>query len=383
MNRICVYTCITGEYDDLKEIKNKEDEIDYFCFTNNRNIKSNTWNVIYIDNEGIENHRLARKIKILGHPIIHKYEISLWQDASVIFNKKVSNFINEFFNVESDILCVPNHYCRKSVKEEAKECIRLKKDNEDVIKQQITFYKEERFQDNLGLFETTVFIRNNKSKLLRDTVKIWYSMIEKFSKRDQLSLTYAASKTGLKITPINIVVWDNKWFTAFPHNSYGKIYNVYYSSKDNDIYDKMDVYYFKKEDDNLIIQFRPKKNKFRICVADTKNILCTVVKANCKLSNYELCSINNIYFSCDNFVFLDGKKKTNSNVKINIQLEKISKRQRELLEGMNNKLVKNRNEIFNLKNQNKDLCNEIKKIENSSSWKITKPLRAIKRIFRK
>ena len=48
MGKICVYTCITGDYDNLIEIKNKEKNIDYYCFTNNKSIKSNTWNVIYI-----------------------------------------------------------------------------------------------------------------------------------------------------------------------------------------------------------------------------------------------------------------------------------------------------------------------------------------------
>jgi len=48
MKKVCVYTCITGDYDNLKEIKNKEKNIDYYCFTNNKNIKSNTWKVEYI-----------------------------------------------------------------------------------------------------------------------------------------------------------------------------------------------------------------------------------------------------------------------------------------------------------------------------------------------
>ena len=43
MEKICVYTCITGNYDDLKEVKVKEDNIDYICFTNNKGLSSNSW----------------------------------------------------------------------------------------------------------------------------------------------------------------------------------------------------------------------------------------------------------------------------------------------------------------------------------------------------
>ena len=50
-NKICVYTCITGDYDNPKEIPKLEKGIDYYCFTNNKKIKSNTWNVIYINDK--------------------------------------------------------------------------------------------------------------------------------------------------------------------------------------------------------------------------------------------------------------------------------------------------------------------------------------------
>ena len=57
-NKICVYTCITGDYDNPKEIPKLEKGIDYYCFTNNKKIKSNTWNVIYIDDENLSNVQL-------------------------------------------------------------------------------------------------------------------------------------------------------------------------------------------------------------------------------------------------------------------------------------------------------------------------------------
>ena len=32
--KICVYTCITGNYDNVHEITNKEKGLDYYLFTN-------------------------------------------------------------------------------------------------------------------------------------------------------------------------------------------------------------------------------------------------------------------------------------------------------------------------------------------------------------
>ena len=67
MEKICVYTCIAGDYDDLNEVLVKEEGIDYICFTNNKKIKSKTWKVIYVENGNLDNCHLARKLKMIGH----------------------------------------------------------------------------------------------------------------------------------------------------------------------------------------------------------------------------------------------------------------------------------------------------------------------------
>ena len=46
--KLCVYTCITGDYDDLHEIEKPEKGVDYYCFTNNKNLKSKTWKIVQI-----------------------------------------------------------------------------------------------------------------------------------------------------------------------------------------------------------------------------------------------------------------------------------------------------------------------------------------------
>ena len=90
--RIAVYTCITGDYDNLREIDNVEKGIDYYCFTNNKNIRSNTWNVVYIEDDSLSNVELARKIKILGHSIVNSYDILLWMDGAVRFTKNINEW---------------------------------------------------------------------------------------------------------------------------------------------------------------------------------------------------------------------------------------------------------------------------------------------------
>lgn len=108
MNKICLYTAITGSYDNLKDIKYKEDSIDYICFTNNKNIKSDTWQVRYID-EDLDNLTLARKIKIIGYKYLTNYDITIWIDGAFQLQQPVTNYLNDLCELDKYDLVYINH----------------------------------------------------------------------------------------------------------------------------------------------------------------------------------------------------------------------------------------------------------------------------------
>ena len=130
--KICVYTCMTGNYDNVREILNKEDGIDYYFFTNNKNIKSNTWKVVYIDDKDLDDFYLSRKIKMVGTEITNKYDTVVWQDASVQFKKSIREFVNKYKKQNDDFVAF-KHGERSSVKEEANACFRFFKDSKQNI----------------------------------------------------------------------------------------------------------------------------------------------------------------------------------------------------------------------------------------------------------
>ena len=223
--KVCVYTCITGDYDNLKEIQNIEQGIDYYCFTNNKKIKSNTWKVVYIKDDKLTNVQLARKIKILGHPIINdNYDIQLWMDGAVVFKKNITLFINTFMK-KNDLFVAFRHGERDNIKDECENCIRLKKETKEKVKKLLEFYDNNHYPDKNGLIESTVYIKRNKNELVRKTMKIWFEMILNYSHRDQLSFNYCIYKTGLNVKWINEKVFDNNWFDWIKHSTYKKNIN--------------------------------------------------------------------------------------------------------------------------------------------------------------
>ena len=228
MNKICVYTCITGDYDNVNEISRKEKGIDYYLFTNNKNITSSTWNVIYIENEGLDNQRLSRKIKMLGHPDINdRYDVFVWMDASVIWKKNIQSFVDKYLKKNNFVAF--KHSYRNCIYEEANECVRMRKDTKESVMKHVKFLRKEKFPENYGLCEMTVFICRNEGNVL-DTMRLWFDMVCRYSKRDQLSFMYCVWKTNMKLSVINENVWDNEWFTHSKHNHKQKLTDchIYY-----------------------------------------------------------------------------------------------------------------------------------------------------------
>ena len=221
--KICVYTCMTGDYDSIKEIPNKEDGIDYYFFTNNKNIKSNTWNVVYIEDNNLSNLELARKTKILGTKEINdKYDILVWMDAAVTFKKPIKEFIKTYLKKEDVFSCF-KHGQRNNVKDEMYAVYRgFKEDKENIVKL-MEFYSKEGYNYDNGLIESTVYIKRPKDKKVIETMNIWYETLRKYSRRDQLSFNYSMFKTGLSVHWIDEYVFDNDWFLWDNHSPKKKI----------------------------------------------------------------------------------------------------------------------------------------------------------------
>ena len=218
MASIAVYSCVTGDYDDLKDLSEfVEPEVDYYFFTNNRNLTSDFWHVVYIDDEGLDNVRLARKIKVLGHPILEGYDVTVWLDGASYLRQPVTSFIDKKCDLKTYSLVGFAHRERDSIYQEALECIKVGKDNKEVITAQVEGYKADGYPDHDGLIESTVMVRRGHDATLQKTMEAWFEEIKNKSRRDQLSFNYVARKTGLSFNLLPLNVFDNEFFGWAKH----------------------------------------------------------------------------------------------------------------------------------------------------------------------
>lgn len=254
MKKICVYTCITGNYDNLNEIKCKEDNIDYICFTNNKKIKSNSWKIIYINHQK-DNIRIARRYKILGAKELDQYDITIWVDGAFIITGKIKEFLKKECDLDKYGIITYKHSKRDCIYDEAIECIKQGKDNKNTILNQMGEYRKEKYPKHNGLAETGIIIRKNNDDRIKKLTKMWYHQIEINSYRDQLSFNYCLYKLHLNdyCLLINKSIYKNGYFEYKKHNIKNNItnYRIYFFNDEsynaeNDFRDKI-----KHEDTDL------------------------------------------------------------------------------------------------------------------------------------
>lgn len=337
MKKICAYTCITGDYDDLNEIENKEKNVDYLCFTNNKKLKSNTWKIIYIEDEKLDNQRLSRKIKMLSHPYIKdNYDISVWMDASVVFKKSIIDFVNKY--LKNNSFAAFKHHSRNCIYEEAKACYKYKKETKENVLKHIDFLEKENYPHNNGLYEMTVFIKKHNDPKVQETMQLWFDTICKHSKRDQLSFMYCVWKTGIKIDNINLNVWDNNWFVCKKHKKNNSIdrYRIYFGDEFNyDFNNDIHGIYKVKENNYSFEVISPCDSKTIIIEAcnkafvEYKNI--KISKNKTKKQIYNSIKVNNkdIFYNENGIIKIDGLFKKGEKIKFSIDLNIISNKEKD------------------------------------------------------
>lgn len=392
MEKICVYTCITGDYDDLKKPNFIDKDVDYYCFTNNSKIESDFWKIVYIENDGLDNHFLSRKIKMLGHPSINEnYDYLVWIDGDIIINCSIKNFISKNCDFKNYDFAAFKHHARNCMYDEAIACLQLKKDSRENIEKTLQFYESVNFPRNYGLYEMTVFIRKAKSKIVNETLALWFEMINKYSPRDQLSFMYCAYKTGLKIKTIDMNIWKNDWFKAFPHkrkNDFSK-YRLYFGNSNNGF--QIDCVYdglYKIDGDCYSFECRVLNDcdMIEYDVVNADYVMVEDLKINKKCDvEYDCCSFEDFrYFKRTSKIILNADFRKGEKLKISVVIRSVDIDR--LIESFETAMENYDSQLGQLKTENVylhekfDITNcELQKILNSKGWKFLEKLRRLKK----
>lgn len=189
-----LYTCITGQYDQLHEFDTPFRKI---CFTD-RPIFSRGWEIQLV----VPRSKIFREVKIMPHKFLPEHDRSVWIDGHLQ--------PQDLTVVERSGYTLMKHAVRNCIYQESQECLRLGKDNPKTIGEQMSRYLLEGYPENNGLCATGVIIRDNNPDYY-PFAEMWWNEVKTGSVRDQLSFNYCAWKTGLKFETFPYLLGIKKW----------------------------------------------------------------------------------------------------------------------------------------------------------------------------
>ena len=218
--RIVIFTAITDNYDSIKLPEQLNPRFDYVLFTDSPAPDTGIWQIRPITYLHSDKVRSARFIKTHPHVFLNDYDVAIWIDSNIMILGDIYYLVEKFLYSGKSIGAVP-HPLRESIYEEVTVCENKGKDENDVMKEQIDKYENKSFlhrdliESNFLVFD----LRNAKTACFLDR---WWYEIDRHSRRDQLSLNYALSETGLdwyRLTKRPDSIRNHPDFAFVPHDN--------------------------------------------------------------------------------------------------------------------------------------------------------------------
>ena len=175
--KLAYFNCVTTDHYDTPEATTKWDRVTPYFF----------------ETDTVREQRLI-KIKASSR-FAQDYEYSLWCDGNITPLINPLELARKYLT-QSDIAFFP-HPARCCLYQEARAVIELELDEKERVNEQMERYRTEGMPFAFGLPETGVILRRHTAAV-QEFETIWSQEVERGSHRDQLSVSYALWKTGMK-----------------------------------------------------------------------------------------------------------------------------------------------------------------------------------------
>ena len=196
---LVVYTAIFGSIPDRLRPPARfrtDPRVRFVCFTDRGEAvgSSHPWEIRPAQWVHADPRRTARYHKILSHVVFPEADYTLWLDGNVRLIGDPWRPIRRHLEDGIEIATF-KHPHRNSVYEELDACVRLDKDDVDLMRAQVGRYRALGYPSGSGLAETRVVARRH-SEPVRAFNQAWWSEIENGSLRDQLSFNFVLWRLG-------------------------------------------------------------------------------------------------------------------------------------------------------------------------------------------
>lgn len=215
--KVCIYTVIFGDYDQVHEHVQQDINCDYICFTDNPALKSNLYRVILYEplehsnyqvpsaHRNIVNTVLFRSNLFLIEPL-KSYDICIYIDANAqIIDQTLISSILSKADKNCDMI-IPVHSWRKNIYDEIVVSTRISKYNNTNFSQMTSDYQADGFDGQGLLWNGFVIYLKPFAEHMRSFYQLYSEQFMKyaidnskpFHPQGQVILPYVLWKTGVR-----------------------------------------------------------------------------------------------------------------------------------------------------------------------------------------
>ncbi|KAB2791313.1 DUF616 domain-containing protein [Brucella anthropi] len=221
-SKIAVYSCISGGYENAIPLIADDSSIDKFLVVDNDEfIVPDGYTKIFSNYVHPISVRTARFAKTHPHIWLADYDFVFWIDSNIHFLGDLRNYAEVLKQNDAECGFIL-HPARDNFLEEANILAADRIIDTELSRTQISRYLNIPGLINQPMFETGFMVSRPKHDRVKNFMGTWWSEINRFTHRDQLSVNYAAYSTGLKWTNLldpGRSARDHADFILFSHNN--------------------------------------------------------------------------------------------------------------------------------------------------------------------
>lgn len=202
--KIVIYSCITGKYDNIQDPFIIQDNVNYVLYTDNKDIKSDIWEIRNIP-ENIKKFKnpilINRYIKMHPKELFCEYDYSFYIDGNVKIMSEITSLISKINQKYG--LALHKHRARDCAYDEINTCIFLKRGNVKQLEKAKSIFEESKFPTKYGLLECNLILTDLKNKKANEILDLWWKeFLNSDCYRDQIFFPYVLWKNCISIDNI-------------------------------------------------------------------------------------------------------------------------------------------------------------------------------------
>ncbi len=214
--RRCVYTALIGRYEKLNEqAVAAQSGIPFICLTDDAELHSESWQIRKVSPVfAMDPIRSQRDFKLRPHLHLPEFDQTLYIDNSVVLSEPPERLFEQYLSGAP--FAIAEHSFRDRVLDEFIAVAAIGLDDQARIFEQLNHYE---LIDGDVLQEKpywgAILLRDVRDGHVRTMSEIWMAQVNRYSRRDQLSVNLAFRLAGLTPAAMRI---DNhaSWFHSWP-----------------------------------------------------------------------------------------------------------------------------------------------------------------------